>query len=296
MKSTLIYYLTKALLHFLASLSLPLNHKLGELLGKGAYVFNSKARKISEINIKTCMPDLSAEQQADLVRKALIELGKSLTELGPMWLWDTEKLFSYLQVEGRGVAQAAINNNQGVILATPHLGCWEIAGLYLGHQWTTSIFYQSPKVKSLDPIFRNARARSGANLLATDKKGLIALLRALKKGKSIGILPDQTPKQLSSGTFAPFFGRPTLTINLISQLVKKTDAIVLVGFAERLKNGQGYLLRIQQGEAGIDSSNPLTATTALNKTVEKLIAIAPEQYLWNYKRFKKYPEGVEKLY
>ena len=296
MKSTLLYYLVKAILSFLALFPLPINHKLGALIGSALYIFNTQARKISEINIQTCMPELSSDKQIKLVKNSLIELGKSLTELGPIWLWKSEKVFSHLQIEDKAIVQSALKNERGVIIITPHLGCWEIAGLYLGLQWPTSIFYQSPKIKSLEPIFRDARARSGAHLLATDKRGLSALLKALRGGEITGILPDQTPKQLSSGTFAPFFGRPALTINLISKLAIKSNCIVLMGFAKRLPNGQGYVLRFQQTQPGIDSSDALTATTALNQSVEQMIRQAPEQYLWNYKRFKKVPDGIDKIY
>lgn len=296
MKATILYYLIKLILSLLALLSLPTNHKLGTILGKGLYFFNTKARKISEINISLCMPELSADEQSILVKNSLIELGKSISELGAIWLWNIKKLFSHLQVEGESIVQAAIKDEQGVIILSPHIGCWEIVGLYLGQQWQTPLFYQPPKIKSLDSIIQNARTRSGGHLLATNKRGLGDLLKALKAGKVTGILPDQTPKKLNSGTFAPFFNQPALTINLISKLAKKSNAIVLMTFATRLPNGEGYVLHFQQSQLGVDSADALIATTALNQSVEQIINQLPEQYLWSYKRFKKVPEGLDKNY
>ena len=213
-----------------------------------------------------------------------------------MWLWKTEKLFQYLQIEGKELVQAAIDDNKGVILITPHLGCWEMAGLYVGKQWACSNLYQAPKIKSLESIIRFGRSRSGASLVATDKRGLSTLLKALRAGEVTGILPDQTPKERNNGTFAPFFGRPALTINLVSSLARKSKAAVFMCFAQRLPDGKGYKLSFCNTQSNIDNKDNLISATALNQSVEQLIKQAPEQYLWSYKRFKQVADGLQEIY
>jgi len=296
MKSSIIYYLVKFVLTLFSLLSLPANHSLGKSIGSILYYFNTQARKISEINIQTCLPELTPDKQQQLVKNSLIEFGKNVTELGPLWLWKTDKIFQSLQVEGQELIQTAVDNNKGVILITPHLGCWEMAGLYVGKQWSCSNLYQAPKIKSLGPIIRSARERSGADLVATDKRGLAALLKSLRAGKVTGILPDQTPKVKANGTFAPFFGRPALTINLLSSLARKSQAEVFMCFAQRLADGKGYVLRFEKTQPDIDNKENLISTTALNQSVEQLIRQAPEQYLWSYKRFKQVADGLEEIY
>jgi Kdo2-lipid IVA lauroyltransferase/acyltransferase len=296
MKSAIVYYFVKIILQFFSLLPLAVNHTLGKYLGLCLYFFNTQARKISKINIQTCLPDLSVDKQQQLVKNSLIEFGKNITEIGPLWLWKTDKLFQYLQVEGQELIQTAINNNKGVILITPHLGCWEMAGLYVGKQWSCSNLYQAPKIKSLEPIIRSARERSGADLVATGNRGLGALLKSLRAGKVTGILPDQTPKDKANGTFAPFFGRPALTINLLSSLARKSQAEVFMCFAQRLSDGKGYVLRFQKTQAEIDNKDNLISATALNQSVEQLIKQAPEQYLWSYKRFKQVADGLQEIY
>lgn len=296
MKSTLSYYLIKFFLGFFALLPLPLNHRLGAFIGWLLYIFNSSFKKISEINIATCFPHLSIDQKETLIRKNMIELGKSITEIGPVWLWPTEKILDKIQIKGSELIQTAVNNKQGVILLNPHLGCWEITGLVLGKQWQTINFYQMPKIESLDKIIKQARERSGAKLVATNKKGLAMLIKGLKSAMVTGILPDQTPKDRNSGVFAPFFGREALTMTLVSSLAKRTNALVVTSFAKRLANGQGYLLEFALVDESILSDDPNVCASTLNHCVEELILQAPEQYLWSYKRFKQYPDGVEKLY
>lgn len=296
MKSVLVYYFVKIILQFFALFPLSVNHSVGKLIGLSLYFFNTRARKTTEINIHTCLPELSLDKQQQLVKNSLLELGKNITELGPVWLWKTDKILKYLQIEGDELVLAAMQEKRGVILVTPHLGCWEMAGLYVGFKFQCTSIYQSPKINSLDPILRHARERSGGKLLSADNRGLMALLKALRAGRAIGMLPDQTPKELNSGSYAPFFGRPALTINLLPSLAKKSGAAVFICFAKRLPDGRGYFLKFYQAQKGIDSKDNLISATALNQSVEKQIRQAPEQYLWSYKRFKQVAEGLQEIY
>ncbi|MFK5984909.1 MAG: lysophospholipid acyltransferase family protein [Pseudomonadota bacterium] len=296
MKSSLIYYLTKAILIFFSWFSLPVNHYFGKLLGKLFYFFNNPAKKISSINIRACFPQLTDQEHQLMLKKNMIELGKTMTELGPVWLWPAEKILQQLHVEGEELVLAALQEKRGVILITPHLGCWEMSGLYVGYRFKCTSIYQSPKINSLDPILRQARERGGGKLLSADNRGLAALLKALRKGQAIGMLPDQTPKELSSGTFAAFFKRPALTINLLASLARKSGAAVFICFANRQAKGQGYKLHFYPAEADIDSKDNLISARALNQSVELLINQAPEQYLWSYKRFKQVAQGLDKIY
>jgi KDO2-lipid IV(A) lauroyltransferase len=286
-----------ALLHFFALLPLRLNHILGAGIGLAIYYAKGKTWKVSRTNIQLCFAELSANEQQALLKSSLIELGKQLTEMGPMWLWPPEKTLSLLkQVSGREHMDDAMKSGKGVFLLTPHLGCWEIAGLYLGANIPVTILYSRPKIKALDEIVRSTRIRSGATLVAADASGVKSIFRTLKQGKGTGILPDQNPDDINSGVFAPFFGIKTFTMSFISKLASKTGAQIVIGYAERLPRGQGYHLHIHKADPQIASSDPVISATALNKTVEAYIREVPSQYQWSYKRFKRRPEGEPKLY
>ncbi len=290
-------FLIKIVLHFFALLPLPLNHRIGSWLGLALYYFKSRAWQISQINIQLCFPQKTANEQEKILKHSLIELGKQFTEMGPMWLWSPEKTLSLLtQVSGKEHMEAAMQANKGVLLLTPHLGCWEIAGLYLGANIPVTILYSRPKIKVLDAIVRNARIRSGAQLVAADVSGVKAIFKTLRQGNGTGILPDQNPDDSNSGVFAPFFGIQTLTMTFISKLASKTGAAIVIGYAERLPGGQGYHLHIRAADPGIASPDAYISACALNKTVERYIKEVPAQYQWSYKRFKKRPPGEAKLY
>ncbi|MCG8426860.1 MAG: lysophospholipid acyltransferase family protein, partial [Chromatiales bacterium] len=284
-----MYYLVKAFIAFLALFPLRVNHIIGHSIGLLFYHTQNRTRQVSETNIQICFPDWSKEQRQALLKKSLIEFGKTLTETAPLWRWDKNSVLDYLTISNEEIMQDAMNSSKGVIFLTPHLGCWEIAGLYLGEHSSVTTLYQQPKIKALDNLTRTARGRSGATLVNTGRRGIMALLKALKSGQSVGILPDQTPKALNSGVFAPFFGQPALTMNLISSLGNKSEAMIVVGFAERKAKGEGYHLHLMMGDREISDPDPIIAATALNRQVEVLIRMMPEQYQWSYKRFKKVP-------
>ncbi|MCN4144714.1 MAG: lysophospholipid acyltransferase family protein [Thiohalomonas sp.] len=290
-------FLITSILHFFALMPLRLNHLIGSWIGLAIYYLKGKTCQVSKTNIQLCFPEMSPPEQEAILKDSLIELGKQFTEMGPMWLWSPEKTLSLLtQVSGKEYMDAAMQSGKGVFLLSPHLGCWEIAGLYLGANIPITILYSRPKIQAFDDIIPRSRIRSGATLVATDASGVKSIFKTLRQGNGTGILPDQNPDDINSGVFAPFFGIQTLTMTFISKLASKTGAAIVIGYAERLPKGKGYHLHIRQADPEIANPAPLISATALNKTVEEYIREVPAQYQWSYKRFKKRPEGEEKFY
>lgn len=290
-------FLITITLHFFALMPLRLNHMIGSFIGLILYYLKGKTWHISKVNIQHCFPEMTVREQDTILKDSLVELGKQFTEMGPLWLWSSEKTLSLLtQVSGKKYMNAAMQSDKGVFLLTPHLGCWEIAGLYLGANIPVTILYSRPKIKALDDIVNQSRIRSGATLVAADSSGIKSIIKTLRQGNGTGILPDQNPDDINSGVFAPFFGIQTLTMTFISKLARKTGASIVIGYAERLPKGKGYHLHIRQTDPLISDSDPLISATALNKAVEDYIRELPSQYQWSYKRFKKRPDGEAKIY
>lgn len=136
--------------------------------------------------------------------------------------------------------------------------------------------------------------RFGAQLAPTDLRGVKKVIKALKSNQLTAILPDQDAG--ANGVHAPFMGIPARTMTLISRLLQKTDAACVYGIALRHPKGGFELHFLPADRQGLASLDAIEAATALNAGVEQCIALAPEQYLWTYKRFKGMPEGYEDLY
>ena len=218
----------------------------------------------------------------------------TLAESGPVWFWAVEKILNTIrEIEGAELLQNARDLGKGVILIGPHHGNWELMGLYLSSLGKCSLLYQTPSNAELRGLIYKARSRGGAELFPADSKGVAAVLRALKKGEMTGILPDQVPAPLA-GEFAPFFGNDAYTMTLISRLLQKTGSIALLAYAKRIDGG--FKIVIKQPDLDVYAKHMPTSLAGLNKTVELAVNDAPEQYQWEYKRFRYQPEGKQEPY
>jgi KDO2-lipid IV(A) lauroyltransferase len=182
--------------------------------------------------------------------------------------------------------EEASARGKGIVFLTPHWGCFEVAGLYIGQRLPLTSLYRSPKKAWLEKIMRGGRERGLAHLATADISGVRLLFKALKRGEAIGLLPDQVPSQ-GEGEWAGFFARPAYTMTLSGRLAQTSGATVLLSFAERLSRGRGYILRIEP--LALDFSKPVPLQ--INAALERVIAISPAQYLWSYNRYK-IPSGV----
>lgn len=284
------------LLKFFSWWSLPVNHAMGKAIGYLLWWLPSSPKRISEINLRIAFPELSEAERQSYLKQSLLELGKTTTELGPIWLWDANRVFELIQsVQGAHLVDAAFKQEKGVIILSPHIGAWEMMGIYLSRHYPMTTLYRPPNIRSVEAFMRQVRERSGSTLVPTDLSGVKALRKALNKNEMIGILPDQDPGKNGSA-YAPFFGHPARTMVLVSKLASKSKSAVFFAYAKRLSKGQGYEIHFIPADEQVAAPDELTATMALNHGVELCARALPAQYQWNYKRYKHPPEGVEDVY
>jgi len=197
-----------------------------------------------------------------------------------------------VETEGYEAYQSAVRAGKGVILIAPHLSNWEVFGFFSCNNTPSNFMYQPPRQIAADRLLREVRTRSGVKMAPTNRKGVAQVLAALQAGEMVGILPDQVPGD-ESGVFAPFFDEPAFTMTLISKLASRTGAAVFCGFAERLPSGQGFRAVYQEADEAIFSSDLETSVASLNRSVESVVTLAPAQYQWEYKRFRRRPDNGE---
>jgi len=248
-------------------------------------------QQTTQQNLQLCFPELSSEELALMVRQSIQNTTQTVFEMGMCWLWPMEKILDLIvEVDGKDELNEARAEGKGVIVLAPHLGNWEILGHYLAEQNQSTFLYQPPKIKYFDKMIKSARGRGKALLASTNRQGIASLLKALKKGEQVGILPDQEPS-LEGGEFAPFFGEPALTMTLIAGLTSRTGARVVSGFAERLPKGGGFKLQFRHADPLMYDSDTKKSVEGLNRTVEECVKQSVVQYQWEYKRFKHRPDG-----
>ncbi|MEJ2553821.1 MAG: lysophospholipid acyltransferase family protein, partial [Gammaproteobacteria bacterium] len=270
--------LIRWLLRLCAALPLPLAHALGNFIGWWLCLIPNDLRRIGAINIPLCFPELSAPQQRRLLHASLIESGKTLTEAGALWLWPAPRLAELVQgISGEEHLRAALAAGKGAILAAPHLGAWEMMGLYSSLHYPITSLYRPPRLTELDALVRHGRERFGAKLVAVDGGGVRALYQALGRGEVVGILPDQEPGA-GNGVFAPLFGVQANTMVLLSRLAIRTGAAVIFCYAERLPRGRGYHLHFLPAPPAINRTPLESSAAVVNVMLETLIRQCPAQY------------------
>ena len=290
-------FFLKLAFYLFAALPLPVAHALGAVLGWLFLVIPNKRRRTAEINIELCFPEMSRGARRQLLRRNMIESGKSVTEIGVLWTSNEKKIRRLVRrVSGKDTLEKAIHHGRGLLLAAPHLGAWEMVGLWASLHHPMTSLYRAPSISQLGKLMHVTRERFGARLVPADNTGIRALYKTLERGEMVGILPDQVPSARSGSVFAPFFGIPASTMVLLSRLALKTGAPVIFGYAERLPHGRGYHLHFLPAPSDINHGDIESSAATVNAMVEKCVRAAPEQYQWVYKRFRVRPHGEKAFY
>ncbi|WP_344763669.1 lysophospholipid acyltransferase family protein [Actimicrobium antarcticum] len=266
----------------LSHLPLSLLHALGALVGRLVYRYSAGYRQRLHDNIGR------AGYSADLPA-AIRESGKNIVELPFIWCAAPARVLATARVENWEAAQAVIDQGRGVIFLTPHLGCFEIIAQVIAARLPLTALYRPPRKDMLKPLIEGARQRHNLILAPANLRGVRTLLKALKAGGAIGLLPDQVPQD-GEGVWADFFGKKAYTMTLPAKLHRMTGAPLLLSYAERLPEGGGYVIRFAAFDGDLND-DPRQQARAINAAMERLIAHCPAQYFWSYNRYKT-PSGV----
>ena len=277
------------LFQLLARVPLPWMQRMGWCLGWLVWVMSPTYRRNFKANVA------AAGVAWSRARQAIGATGMMLGELP--WLWmrpQGQSLQEAIRWDGLDHLEAAMARGKGVIVMSPHMGCWEIGAQVLAEHWGPRCgplvaLYRPARKAWLEPLVAHARQRPYLTTVPTTLAGVRSLMRTLRAGGYTAILPDQVPP-LGQGEWAPFFGREVYTMTLVAKLAQQTGAAVLLCWCERLPPGQGYVAHVQplDDPAFQDPTTPPQASArAINHAVERLVRSAPEQYLWGYARSKQ---------
>jgi KDO2-lipid IV(A) lauroyltransferase len=272
------------LFRILSLLPLSLVHLLGGWLGRLVYWLSPTYRRHLRENM-----DL-AGISPELRGAAAAEAGRQMLELSRIWLRSLDETNAQVvDVVGWEYVEAARQAGKGIVFLTPHLGCFEITAQYYSAFGDITVLYRPPKQAAIQQMILDGRQRPNLHLAPADLSGVRSLIKALKKGQAVGMLPDQAPKE-GEGVWLKFFGRYAYTMTLAARLTE-TGATTLMAWGERLPGGRGYRLHF------LPPRQPLAGATVdraqqVNLEIEALIRECPAQYLWGYNRYKR-PGGAE---
>ncbi|NII10819.1 lipid A biosynthesis acyltransferase [Oleiagrimonas sp. C23AA] len=271
-------------------------HAVGAGIGSLMWRLKTRSAHYASVNLAIARPELEAAARSVLTRQALRQAGRSAAEIVKVWGIGAHRALGLVkEVRGGELFEAALASDKGVIIAAPHLGCWELLNYWLCSRTEMAILYRPPHIQALEALLRKVRAGLAPEQVRAEGAGVRTLFKRLASGGTVGILPDQKPRQ-GEGQFAPFFGRDALTMVLLPRLAARTGATVLYAFAERLPRGEGFRIHILPAPEGVDAADTQLACKALNQGVEQCVHRAFSQYQWHYKRFSVQPPGVPNPY
>lgn len=278
-------YLLYLLLRLFGMLPLRTLHAIGAGIGRLSLALRSGTAHTTSINLKLVRPTLDDRAHTALLRQVMEDSGRSATEIAKIWGNDAERALDMVrEVRGEALFDAALASGKGVIIAAPHLGCWELLNYWLCRKTSMAILYRPPRIAAIEGLLRKVRGALAPEQVRAEGAGVRTLYKRLAAGGTVGILPDQKPRA-GEGEVAPFFGQNALTMVLLPRLAARTGATVLFAFAERLPRGEGYRIHLMPAPDGLADTDLSVACRALNRGVENCVELAFSQYQWHYKRY-----------
>jgi len=268
-------------------------HALGSALGWLSYGLSTTYRRRFVANAR--FAGVPRQQW----RAAIAEAGKLVLELPFLWLRPaSESILPRVRWEGVELINAAHASGQGIVFLTPHMGSFEVtaqayAERFGASQGPITVLYRPARKPWLRELVDRSRNRPGLAAAPATLAGVRQMMRALRRGQAVGLLPDQVPPD-SMGVWAPFFGQRAYTMTLAARLLQQTGAVPLLAWGERLPRGTGYVVHLSPlGEAlPADVGAQAECAAVINRAMQKLILQRPQQYLWGYHRYKA-PRATE---
>jgi KDO2-lipid IV(A) lauroyltransferase len=265
----------KNLFRALARLPLAVLHGLGAAMGWLAFLLSPTYRRRFLANATQAGYGFSD------VRAAIAHAGRMVGEAARLWFGGPVAV----EWEGEEHVRSALAQGRGLLILTPHLGCFEVtAQAYAQRFGPVTVLYRPARKAWLRDLVDTARERSNLSTAPATLAGVRQMLRVLKGGGVVGLLPDQVPPE-GLGVWSPFFGRDAYTMTLPARLAQQTGAALLLLWGERLPRGRGYRVRVRPWVGELAADLP-AATAQVNAAMEGLVRESPGQYLWGYARYK----------
>ncbi len=257
-------------------------------LGWGLRHVPNRSKTTTEFNLTLVFPAMDSAKRNDLRDASLNNLGRKIVDMLATWQRAPNVAKTRVaSVSGFDLFERA-RAEGSVLILLPHLGNWELFGAWLSLQYPYTAMFRPLRVDSMSKMVKRARERGGNRLVPANALGVKALLKDLRSGATAIVLPDQTPKK-GMGEYAPFFDVEALTPTLPYRLAKAARPSVFIAGA--VEEGSAYRIFFDRLDVpeGADSR---TWLTQMNRQIEGWIRQYPEQYQWEYARFRNAPDGT----
>ena len=277
-----IYFLLK----FIAILPLSFLQRIALWVAYLLFQTNSSIKRITAINLRLAYPELNEQALQKRLRLSIQSQCMTYIEFVKCWGMSPQYNSNLLKnIHGAELLEKALTNQKGVIVVVPHFGCWELLNAWLNIYTHPMIMYKPDKIKGVNRYILNARQKFNATLVPTDETGIRQIFKHLKQGGLTVVLPDHLPKA-SGGIYSHFFQQNTLSATLVSKMAAKTQCNVIGLSCIRNPELSSFDVYCTELPQTILSKDLQQSVDSLNLAMQEMIQLAPEQYIWSYKRFR----------
>ncbi len=279
------------LLRLLAPLPLGVVRALGSVLGRALFALARKRRHIALTNLRLCFPEWTEAERELAARRNFIHFAQSFLDRAWLWHGRPEVVRQRLRLTGD---VDALRQPGGIVLFAPHFYGMDAGGSAIMQQVQrpASTVYAAQR-GALNEWMRQGRQRFGQVTPVPRSAGMKPVVRALREGQLLYLLPDMDLGPQES-VFVPFFGVPTATVPSVPRLAKLGHAHV-VPVVTRM-TPTGYDAEVHPTWTDYPTADPVADTALMNQRLEGYIRAMPDQYYWVHKRFKTRPPGEKSVY
>lgn len=266
---------------------------ISRLIGRLLYTLVRRRRRIADINLKLCMPELDAAQRQQLIRDHFAASVMGIFEMGMAWWLPDARLKQMVTVKGMEHLEAGLARGKGVMLLSPHFTCLELAGrlyaMHVPHPWTG--MYRQHENSVIEYFFQ--RHRSGFFKALLPRDDIRSFVRTLRRNETAWFATDQNFRKRGH-VKAPFFGVQAPTHPVAGKLAKMSGAAAVPFEYRRLPGSGQYILEFFPILEDFPSGDDVADICRVNHVYEAMIRKSPEQYFWMHRRFKLQPrDGVD---
>lgn len=286
-------WLGLGILYLIIKFPYRLQLQFGKNLGRISYYLLKKFRRIAEINLKLCFPELSNEERERLLKKQFQSLGMGLIESAMAWWMPDHKLDSLIHVQGLEHLQKALAKKKGVLILSAHFTSLDICGRLFSNIFPMYVVYREQKNRVINRLLKQHRNFNWMQPI--HRHAIRQIIKTLKQNKAIWYAADQDYGPTHS-IFPPFFNIATATISTPSRYANRTEAQVVTLFYHRLPKGKGYQITIGPILESFGQGDDYQDMLRFNQLLELAVRAHPDQYLWIHRRFKTRPQNDPYLY
>lgn len=274
-------------------LPLEVLHDIGDAAGSLLYCLLRPRREIGMANLEMILGDrYDVHERARIVSFSIRNMAKTMLELMKVPWMSEEEMARFAPVRGEEHLREAAEAGDGVIVITAHFGNWELLAASIARLgYDLSVIARDANDADTANIINRSRESAGEEVLP--RESVRQMLRVLRDGDVLGILPDQHANR--GGVWLPFMGHPACTATGPATLAQRTGAKIVPGFARRTEDNRldvYFLPPIEIPDTGDRETDIRRGTEMVNEVLGEQIRKYPEQWVWMHRRWREPPAEV----